>query len=260
MNSKRNIIFLSFTFALTWSCWWFLAYLTHTGVIEFGQSYSFILFVLGGSAPTIGAYFAVMKTKEVGDLKEFNSRLFKFRVEYQWHFIALLFPVIIGVMGILIGYLYNNNFFNEQSFQPFYIFIPAFLSAIFFGGIEEFGWRGVLLPELLKKHGYIFSTVTVGIIWGVWHLPLFYILGTTQYEMFFPIFLFLSIGLSAIFTWLYVKTNSIFLCVIFHASFNATVGIGLFIPNNQIVAYLTYTIMLMLIGLLLVVRLPKKVV
>jgi len=57
------------------------------------------------------------------------------------------------------------------------------------GGMEETGWRGMLQPALEEKMNFILATLITGVIWGVWHLPLFLISKTTQYQMSFPSFL-----------------------------------------------------------------------
>ena len=35
---------------------------------------------------------------------------------------------------------------------------------------EELGWRGFMLPQLLKKHSLFTSSLLIGIFWGIWHL------------------------------------------------------------------------------------------
>ncbi|RKT83447.1 Membrane protease YdiL, CAAX protease family [Saccharopolyspora antimicrobica] len=45
---------------------------------------------------------------------------------------------------------------------------------------EEFGWRGTLHPRLRGKMGRLFAGLLLGIIWSIWHLPLFFVTGTVQ--------------------------------------------------------------------------------
>jgi len=44
--------------------------------------------------------------------------------------------------------------------------------------IEEFGWRGVAQPILQRHMAPIWAGVLIGIIWGFWHLPAFFLSGT----------------------------------------------------------------------------------
>lgn len=55
--------------------------------------------------------------------------------------------------------------------------LPAalvFAVTVFFGGPlgEEPGWRGWLLPALLPGRSPLLASLLVGLLWGVWHLPL----------------------------------------------------------------------------------------
>jgi membrane protease YdiL (CAAX protease family) len=47
---------------------------------------------------------------------------------------------------------------------------------------EEFGWRGYLQPRLRQWYSRIATATTLGLAWGLWHLPLFFIAGTGQHD------------------------------------------------------------------------------
>ncbi len=52
---------------------------------------------------------------------------------------------------------------------------------------EELGWRGFLLPALSPQFGYLGAALAVGVIWAVWHAPL-WLLPSPQRAIPFPIF------------------------------------------------------------------------
>jgi uncharacterized protein len=112
--------------------------------------------------------------------------------------------------------------------------LPHFLGVNFLGNTcEEIGWRGFALPCLQKRHNALLSTLIVGTLWGLWHLPLIFLAGPMSE---FPFVWFISIVADAfMYTWIYNSTKgSILLVALFHGSGNI---VGAFIPGVSPVAY-----------------------
>ena len=88
---------------------------------------------------------------------------------------------------------------------------------------EEYGWRGYLLPRLLLL-GEIRASVLLGVVWGLWHLPL--LLAGLNYPgvnlwLAIIIFTFVTVALSFTYTWFYVASSgSELVAAVFHASTN----------------------------------------
>jgi membrane protease YdiL (CAAX protease family) len=81
------------------------------------------------------------------------------------------------------------------------------------GGEEYFGWRGYAQPKLqekLKKWAPILTSLIIGVVWAVWHLPEFFNPASTQYALgwsgFVPLII-MEITNSVIMTWLFNKTG-----------------------------------------------------
>ena len=130
--------------------------------------------------------------------------------------------------------------------------IPLVISTFFLGGPlqEEFGWRGFVLDRLQKKYSALKSSLIVGIIWGFWHLPFFFLTGAYQYEEPFYSFLTSVMLVSVLFSWLYNNTNgSVLVAMILHTSFNVSYWI---IPiNYTVMGPIYYRIMLGIIFIVL---------
>ncbi len=61
--------------------------------------------------------------------------------------------------------------------------VPAVFVGVFFAGgplSEKLGWRGYALPVLQKRYGWRVASLVIGAVWGGWHLPLFFVAGSTQ--------------------------------------------------------------------------------
>lgn len=89
------------------------------------------------------------------------------------------------------------------------------------GGLEEAGWRYILQPNLEKIMPFSLATLLTSTIWGLWHVPLFFMVGTSQQNMNFGAFFVLLISFSFSLAVIRKLTNSVWLCVLFHAALNA---------------------------------------
>ena len=65
-------------------------------------------------------------------------------------------------------------------FSPWYAVLPALATGLVIGPIEELGWRGLALPLLQRRYAPLWSSLILGGIWGLWHLPAFFLSGSPQ--------------------------------------------------------------------------------
>ena len=97
---------------------------------------------------------------------------------------------------------------------------PGFFCA--FG--EVLGWRGYLLPRLMQS-GWPSPLLLSGVVWGIWHLPLFVFTGYAHGKLVLSLLMFtLLTALFGVFIgWLRLASGSVFVAAMAHASFNAFV-------------------------------------
>lgn len=109
---------------------------------------------------------------------------------------------------------------------------------------EELGWRGFLTPQLAKKWTFVQTSLFVGIVWAVWHYPLILF---ANYNSETPViyglmcFTLAVVGQSFAYTWLRLKSGSVWTAMFLHASHNLYVQ-GFFDPltdTSGITKYLT---------------------
>jgi membrane protease YdiL (CAAX protease family) len=93
------------------------------------------------------------------------------------------------------------------------------------GGLsEEFGWRGYALPRFQARWNALVSSIVLGVIWAVWHLPLWFLAGSSQQGSSFWVFLANMVLTSVLYTWLFNNAKgSILVAVVFHAISNTLV-------------------------------------
>jgi len=214
-----------------------LVLLTRTGTMAYGynQPLFLIIYLIGGLGPTIAAYAAVLATPVQSPLREFHVRLFRWRVAWWWYVLVLALPVALALASLALASLVevDPRLSSGMPALHWYMYFPLFPVMILGGGLEELGWRGVAQPEMERFLGRPATALLVGLIWAVWHLPLFFLPGSGQYGTNFLMFLIGVVGNAMILAWIYGRTSSILLCIFFHASFNATASLGLGIPGGK---------------------------
>ncbi|MBW9173191.1 CPBP family intramembrane metalloprotease [Clostridium estertheticum] len=93
---------------------------------------------------------------------------------------------------------------------------------IFFG--EELGWRGYLQPKLQVLFGKKLGVIILGFIWGIWHLPLCFMLYSPYTPIYCVIFhIGYCILLSIFFGFVYMKTRNLWSVIIIHLINNSMV-------------------------------------
>jgi membrane protease YdiL (CAAX protease family) len=189
-----------------------------------------IVFVIKSFGPFVAAYFmtSILEGKE--GILRFRQRIKQTQAGWLWYvFILLGIPALI-LLGIVIqpGALASFHGLKPVLLASY----PITFLAVFFGGGplgEEPGWRGFALPRLQQRHGPLWGTLLLGLLWTCWHLPDFLTsaqgggpgAGFSSFLINFPIFLLLVTALAVILTWIYNHTRgSIFITTLAHASVN----------------------------------------
>jgi membrane protease YdiL (CAAX protease family) len=175
--------------------------------------------------------------------------LYQFRYPgIKWIAFGGIYTIIVLFLTILTGFLVGG-FEIDTTYNPFngdlqgfstsvqvldillFFVIVGFLLIFSPGGFvriigEEFGWRGYLFPELLKIHPKITlvgSTILVGFVWFVFHIPYFSVLAPVDPDKI----IFLLLGSFGVFfganwamTWAYLKTRNLWPALTLHYTWN----------------------------------------
>jgi hypothetical protein len=143
----------------------------------------------------------------------------------KYYLAALIAPAVFATAVVLIVQLLDLGEFrwSEATWSVYLMLLVIALPLTLFTFGEEYGWRGYLLPRLLPL-GEIRASVLLGVIWGVWHLPL--IMAGLNYPgvnvlLAIIAFTFVTVALSFTYTWFYVASSgSVLVAAVFHASTN----------------------------------------
>lgn len=216
---KEVLVFCLLTLGAVYLLCWGPLVITQTMAAnitgDVGPWWAVTIFIIGGFSPSLVAFLLVRIKEGKSGVKNFLKEI-KFNIglrSYLFCFIVVILSasgiiLILKLLGIAVPLsgLYKN-WIN--------IFPLLFLGPI----SEEFGWRGYALKRLLKHWSGLKSSLVLGVIWSFWHLPLFFIPGTSQNTWDYTFIGFLiGVTFSSVFyTVIYIKTNgSIWSAIVMH--------------------------------------------
>lgn len=222
---NRLLPYLLWTFGITGLCWGGMAVLVCQGVLTFTHPVGVALHLLGGFGPTVGGLWTFCR--QGGRVREIPRFVFGFRRGTLW--VVLLFCLLEG--GIL---ALSSRQLNPQ--LPLAGLPMVFLQAVLiYGGNEEVGWRGTMEPILEGRVPFPVAAVVTGLVWAVWHLPLWFVEGASQQNIPFGWFALLAVLQSFWYGALYRKTRWIFGCNLAHGLTNTLLSLFVIQINGILV-------------------------
>ncbi|MFN8505623.1 type II CAAX prenyl endopeptidase Rce1 family protein [Kouleothrix sp.] len=203
------------------------------GILPFGISDGLFVVLFIGSTllgPTGGAFAVTAAAEGRAGVGRLLRRYVQWRVGPQWYAIALFGYIALHLVaaGALLG---AGPLLAMLAQWPLLLssYLPALLMMIIFPALlEEPGWRGFALPRLQARYGPLAGTLMLGVLHGLWHLPVYtFVSGPAAMGPF-------SIGhvasntlfivlLTVIWAWVFNNASgSILIAILLHAASNAT--------------------------------------
>lgn len=223
-----------FILAFGWS-WLFWIPLVLTGM-DISVTPGIVLLAMGVLGPAVSAIFLTCLTGDKQERRDYWSRLISFkRIGPRWYAIIILIAPVYSVLAILTGLVIEGNipaFDTAVGYvtHPLTI-MPFAIMRLVYGPLpEELGWRGYALDRLQRKWNALVSSLVLGVIWAVWHTPMFFIRGSLMSEVF-PLWstkfwVAMGPGILAgavVMTWIYNNTQrSTLAAILFHFMMNFT--------------------------------------
>ena len=266
LETKRIIIYVAITFAITW----LYALLVIYPIMDnenLGAIASVIAQVSVAAVmffPAVGVLLTRLLTKEGFKDCWIKPNLLKQKGNLKYYVLAYFGPGVLVLIGALIyflvfpsefdsgfGYIIKTLEASGATASDIPMPIPVLMvvqlvEALLLGPVlncvtcfgEEWGWRGYLVPKMSKKMAGIPMVLVTGIIWGLWHAPLT-IIGH-NYGLDYPGFPYAGIGMMCLFcivmgtflSYVSLKTKSCIPAVIGHGAINSIAAIGMFFTSD----------------------------
>ncbi len=231
-----------------------------------------ILFLASTFAgPTLSAFLVTSAMEGKIGVKNFLRRYILWQVKFKWYLVAIFgAPLLYFLLStIWLGFSPIQSLVTHWT-KFFTFYLPALLifPALITWG-EEPGWRGFALTQLQKKYNPLVSSLILGFLHGVWHLPIFVMVGgPNPAGPFNPMtFVINTLGIMTVtIIWAWVFNNarqSILIAVLLHSSLNSGQAfvrqiLPSFPPQIGIVSYAVLLAIALLIVILTKGRLGLK--
>ncbi len=211
--------FFALTFAWSWSCWALSpAVKTQAPWLATGLMFA------GSFGPSLAAVVVIANADGRVGLRAWLLRCLQWRIGWVWFAFALLFPLLVMSVAMGLHVALGGTAGPSPASGHLLMTVVNFFLVLLLGGPagEEFGWRGYALPTLQGRIGWRTASLGLGVLWGAWHLPLFFIAGTSQAHIPLPLFLLSVVAMSVLFAWLFNRTpaGSVVATLVLHTAIN----------------------------------------
>ncbi len=215
--------------------------LAHAGFLGFSVPYGLYLFQGWGFG--LAVILVVLLGQGFAEVIKLLKRFLIWRVGWKWYGIAFLLYPSMYLAAVLFSTWITGvppDFSNivahkifDQSEHLWLFVVPFFLVDMITNG-EEIGWRGFILPRLQVRYSFLVSSIILGLIWGLWHLPKNLAAWDPQA---YGLFMVRITGDALLYSWLFKNTRgSLFVTSILHAVQNTA---GAFLPLEGTVVVFT---------------------
>ncbi|HML45453.1 MAG TPA: type II CAAX endopeptidase family protein [Clostridia bacterium] len=232
MRSNHEVAaFFAATIGFTWLIW-LPALLIQNFGLYLPLSYD-LLIKAGSFVPSTAGFVFAYRCGGKPEVRSLFRSMHHARIGIRW--ILFTFLVLPGVSAVsCLIYSLTGNDLPQMQFGPLFIPIAFLYLLLFMGPLgEEAGWRGFALPRMLRNASPMNAAARMGIVWSFWHLPLFFINGTTQNALtafgmvpaILGYFLY-TLMLSVLITLLFVMSHgSVLGSILLHTVGNLSLGV-----------------------------------
>ena len=206
MEAQSRFPYRFFVVTFTWS-WliWLPLVLAGAGILplekDLVSALSVPVTIMALFGPGVGALYCLSTLHGKGAVGQYLRGLADLRLGWQ----AWLVPVVVMGASTWLAWMLPELWGAprlEMLLPSVWVFPPYVLLMILLGGgQEELGWRGYIVDPMEARLGPWLGNLVLGVVWAFWHLPLFFIPGTSQMHMPFAGFVLLITGYSWFLAW-----------------------------------------------------------
>ena len=178
--------------------------------------------------------------------KEFLKGLFAEKLSIKWVLISILIPTVIFTITVFVLSVLNQKPIGELINKDYASYPLMLILQLFMGPTaEEPGWRGYFFTEVSAKRGILKGSVITGIVWGLWHTPLWLMEGLSPLNLIIYAISFMGaiIGISIIMGYIFRNHRNLVYCTIIHLLFNFLNALVIYDHNGLVLALVIYALL-----------------
>ena len=243
--------FFALAFTLSWGAVLMVVgpsgFLGTKEISEVLNPFLYVAMVVGPSVA--GILFTGLLYGRAG-LREFGSRLLRWRVGARWYAVALLTAPLLMMAALfalsLTSPVYLPGIIIADDKAT--VVLSGIMGGLTAGIFEELGWTGFAIPRMRLRYGVLGTGLFVGVLWGAWHFPLFSgsgnSSGTVPPGLYLLVLLFSVLpAFRVLMVWVYDRTGSLLVAILMHVSLTASTLILMPLATSGVTA-VTYDLVL----------------
>lgn len=226
-------LFFVVVFCWSWAFWIGAAALKMSVLSPVGQG----LELIGLLGPMLGGIGLTYLTQDRESQRDYWARIVDpRRIPALWYAVIVFFAPVLWTLALLIETALGDALALAEiggkiaaAFASPSTTLALLTWTILFGPIpEEFGWRGYVLDRLQARWSALVASLILGVVWAIYHLPLFYMRDTYHaaqgaWSSWFWLFMIQVVALAIVFTWIFNNTRrSTLAAILFHFVINLT--------------------------------------
>jgi membrane protease YdiL (CAAX protease family) len=207
--------------------------------IKMDPGFVMIFRLFGTLGPAVAAIIVSLLVSGMSGVRRLLGQIGKWRVRLKWYAaVSLVFPALLIVSAGIYSLIPGAVPLPSADITAASLIAIVIILMISVLG-EEIGWRGFALPRLQDCRTALTSSVILGTIWTLWHIPFWMILGeleTFGWTYWLMSWAFITAG-SIYITWFMNNTgNSLLMAILFHWCYNI-LSVGFLPVSSVILAY-----------------------